>query len=940
MGDHGFDTAFWNYPAVRPGVDYAPNREVLDPGVRWPGRAEFLRVPIGVAGTVPVELDLTPAGHGPHLVCAGDDGRNDLLRTILAGLVDRYSPDLVQFVVTDLDGLNEPLRGLPHTVTAFANPVAEPGRPPRDLARALEEEVRRRRGLPDLAAEPVLVLALEDVDRLVPRHPGLADALTALGRDGARLRMHLVVSVSTPAGPVPWPSTRITVAGGAGSLGGHGFRLSLITPEQLGWFASTFMYYHHPARPLWVPAGELTYDWMLARDRDPGAAGIPVGVRADGGFGTRRIDFSARSHLLVHGEPGCGKTTTLRTVRRGLAERHRDAVVLDRDTIAPVLDRIHAVLRGRAADRTAWRGPELFLVVDDYDGLLHPLADLLRDGSAIGVHAVVATTADPKTWPELTALPEDDRTAIALSGREAQRGSWDTPVSRFGQPSWEPVHPAPLGQALIGGHRVQIAVDGAEWPPGSVAALETPGGPDRAADLTVVLGETEDSAAARIDVRQHTWCGGSDGEERPRLLRRIGFALADRHPPTRVQFLVAGADVRELRDIAVLPHTAEHLRTTDPTKDGRRLAALLDDEIRRRLAADAPDTPHLVVLVDDAGSFTTAVPAVGATLRRVAEVGERLGVSLVVGQRTIGDALAGVHERAGNRVSLADISDDLPPRTLGVSELPRPRRGTAHLRVGDGEPRFFTLADVRPEEIRAARFRPRGPAVRARPLSPPVGTFTHDELLHIVAAQPEEFSPIPLGLLDSGERPVGLDFGRVSHFVVAGGPGSGRSTVLRTVLRGLARRYTVAECAVLLLHDNEISGVLPAEYVLATSAGFKPPAEMLDDVVKALRKRVGATWSGPRLFVVIDDLDSFAADQDPLVALSEFLPHAAAIELHFVVSGRSEFLMRAAVADLGFPRLLLGEETVPAVPGLPAVGNGVLMPWRWPVTLPWSGGQS
>jgi DNA segregation ATPase FtsK/SpoIIIE, S-DNA-T family len=145
-------------------------------------------------------------------------------------------------------------------------------------------------------------------------------------------------------------------------------------------------------------------------------------------------DFGASPHLLIFGDAESGKTNLLRLVadavdqkypaRRArimLADYRRDmfdAVSTDRQlgyavnstALAEMVGGAAVILRERLPGpgitpeqlrrRDWWRGPELFLVVDDYellagglDGPLAPLADLLPQGAEIGLHLILARSA-------------------------------------------------------------------------------------------------------------------------------------------------------------------------------------------------------------------------------------------------------------------------------------------------------------------------------------------------------------------------------------------------------------------------------------------------------------------------------------------------------------------------------------------------------------------
>lgn len=907
----------WPYPPVIDRGPYAPNRDPLDPQVRWlmPSAEDYLRVPVGVTRkSEPVLLDLR--WHGPHILCTGGD-RAAFVRTVLVRLADQFSPDVVQLLVTDFDDALDPMAFVPHTATAAIGLDTRP-EPASRLARAIDWELWRRATLSehDLAWAPALVLAFADVDRLLAQQPELRDVLATVARDGGRLGMYLLMSAADPAG---LPGLLVSVVDGYGTLGDQRFRLAAISRDKLAEFSYTFSFYSHPVRPLWTPPDVLTYDRMMACDQ--GGDGIPVGVLDDGVFTTLRLDFTKQSHLLVRADRGCGKTTTLRTLLRGLAAT--DAVVLDLVQLAPVVDRLRTLLLRRLAAPEAWTGPELFIIADDYDKVardadpVEPLADLLHYGSSIGVHLVVTTDGDVGDRPAVKALV--DTLALLLADPENPANRWETPESRYGMRRDVPL-PRPLGRAHVGstGRSVQIALDTAP-PPLRFRPVEDLFTEENPADpLFAVIGTMDGDVPVKLDVRRHVWCGGDFGMGKTTMLRRVAFSLADRHSPATVQFLVAG----RLDDVARLPHTAGQV------SDAQGLAALLDDELRRRLrlAQEAVRPPQLVILVDGASDFVAA----GEALRRVISVGERVGMSLVLADRVSTD----LHPMVSVRVTLPYVNENGEAATLGVPRITSRRHagpGAGYVREGDGRPRSFTLTGVTPSDVRGALYATPSP-VRAQPLRPPLGLLTRDELALLAPA-----GGVLLGL--DGQQPVTVDFDRERHLVVTGPPGSGRSTVLRTLLRGVADRYTARDCAVLLLHDNMIGGVLPADHVLDTAPGFAPT--MLDEVLTALRKRVdNPQWTGPRLFAAIDDLDRFPPEHDPLTALREILPHASGIGLHFLVTGGPGLLARPDIAALGASGLALPdgpllESTTGDVPPLPAVGHGVLTPGDRRVSLPW-----
>lgn len=147
--------------------------------------------------------------------------------------------------------------------------------------------------------------------------------------------------------------------------------------------------------------------------------------------------------------------------------------------------------------------------------------------------------------------------------------------------------------------------------------------------------------------------------------------------------------------------------------------------------------------------------------------------------------------------------------------------------------------------------------------------------------------------------PVDWDFRTFPHLVAVGQSGSGVTTALRSVVSSLRARSDV-ECEFLITDARR--GLLGQE-------GYAVPEEFrakLGSWISELEQRIPGPdvtpqqlrerswWSGPELFVVVDD-----ADADPgLDALQSVLPYAADIGLHVVMGRRSGAFARASYQPL------------------------------------------
>ncbi len=162
--------------------------------------------------------------------------------------------------------------------------------------------------------------------------------------------------------------------------------------------------------------------------RGPDAGAVGLGERD---LAPVTLDFAEHPHLLVLGDGECGKTVAAAAaVPRARRTRTADAAQLEivdfrrtllgvvesghlagyavsgtavTSRLAALTERLHArmpdehVTQQQLRDRSWWHGPDIYVVVDDYDLVagatgnpLTPLADFLPHAKDLGLHVIVA----------------------------------------------------------------------------------------------------------------------------------------------------------------------------------------------------------------------------------------------------------------------------------------------------------------------------------------------------------------------------------------------------------------------------------------------------------------------------------------------------------------------------------------------------------------------
>lgn len=462
--------------------------------------------------------------------------------------------------------------------------------------------------------------------------------------------------------------------------------------------------------------------------------------------------------------------------------------------------------------------------------------------------------------------------------------------------------------------------------PGSAAGARWP---DDRSTLRTCLGRSSDGPVFVDLCREgpHALVAGTTGSGKSELLQSLIAGLALNHPPERCSFLLVdykgGAAFAEA---ARLPHTVGLLTDLDGSTTARALRSLAAELSRREallaehgvadLAALPPTVAlaRLVIVVDEFATLVEELPGFVPGLVGIAQRGRSLGIHLVLAtQRPGGVVSPEIRANCTLRICLrttdeADSRDVLG--TAAAAHLPVHVPGRAFLRTGSGEPRAFQVARValpaaradqgpelrrwswplgtlRPEQptgagatdlsavveslCRAAALRD-APAPH-RPWQPPLP----DRLLpaELDAAEPDgavDRAPtrLPIGLVDRPDRqarePLDLDLAVGGGVLVVGGPRSGRTTLLRTVLRAATARLGPEA---LHLHVLETAGgglcaeaaALPHTGTTVSGADPFRTVRLLDrlDREVAARRAAPPGSPAPLLLVLVDGVEAVGA---------------------------------------------------------------------------------
>src|SRR5581483_598728 len=171
---------------------------------------------------------------------------------------------------------------------------------------------------------------------------------------------------------------------------------------------------------------------------------------------------------------------------------------------------------------------------------------------------------------------------------------------------------------------------------------------------------------------------------------------------------------------------------------------------------------------------------------------------------------------------------------------------------------------------------------------------------------------VMLGVDEDELASVAIDLHEQQHLVILGDNECGKTAMLRLLCTELLRSASPQQAQLMIVdYRRTLLGVVESEHL----AGYAMSAAVLDAQLPAFLDRLKARipgadvdqrqlrarswWSGPHLYLIVDDYDLVAtAAGNPLLPVLELLPHAKDLGLHVILARRSGGAGRALFEPL------------------------------------------
>ena len=453
-------------------------------------------------------------------------------------------------------------------------------------------------------------------------------------------------------------------------------------------------------------------------------------------------------------------------------------------------------------------------------------------------------------------------------------------------------------------------------------------------------------------------------------LRTIVQALSLTYTPQEVQFYVMDFGGGTFAGFAGAPHVAG-IATRDTEEVRTRMlaeiAAIMDDRERYfgQNGIDSMDTYRrgrlegryddgygdVFLVIDGWGALRSEFDSLDRQVATMMSRGLSLGVHLIVSASRWMDFRSEAQDLFGSRLELhtANPKESIVHRE-GAARIPKGRPGRGIDMAGHemmiGLPRADAEQDPTTvsegvaytiKKIREHLVAGEGPKLRLLPEQ-----ITIDKVLEQLPEQqilPRGGGDMILGVEESRLGPLVFNTRSESHLYLFGDSKTGKTTFLRSIIKEITRLYTPGEAKIVALDmRRSLMGEIPKDYTLRYMTNHQAAMKDMRELAQFLRERLPGPnvtaeqirerswWTGPELWVLVDDYDlANTTSGNPLAELVDLLPQAGDIGLHLIITRRMGGAARASfekvlqmMGDLAVTGILLSGN-----PSEGAIINGV-----------------
>jgi DNA segregation ATPase FtsK/SpoIIIE, S-DNA-T family len=422
------------------------------------------------------------------------------------------------------------------------------------------------------------------------------------------------------------------------------------------------------------------------------------------------------------------------------------------------------------------------------------------------------------------------------------------------------------------------------------------------------------------------------------FLKGLVTALAREHTPDEVRLYCIDLGGGTLGELEAAPHVGgvatkldrERVRQSVRHVQGlleerelafRRLAlaSMADARARRARGELEAELPDVFLVVDNWAALKRDFEGLDQEVEQLANSGLNYGVHLLLSANRWAEIRPHLRDNVGSRLELRlndPIDSEHGRRVADVLPGDVPGRGLAP----DALHFQAALPDV--EAARESAERWQGAPAPPVPMLP-----LRVEPSELPGPGEGDGSGVPIGLDELRLDPIHLDLaGGDPHFLVLGDAESGKSNFLRWFATALAARQDPGRAQVLIVdYRRSLLDLADAPHVRAYAANAAMATALAAELRNELSGRLpgpdatrevlmrGASWTGPRLYLLVDDYDLVpGAVENPLLPLVDLLAHGRDVGFHLVLARRVGGVSRSAfeafyqrVTELRAPGLIL-----------------------------------